>query len=204
LALGLRACAAADIPVPQTILVPERQKTMFTDLLKSLRTSSLFSPEPRGRRRTPAPSIRPSVEQFDERCMLSAGVGPFAALPLEPGHAAAALALKSGHHQRNHFRAQFPNRSITPLVAVGHQATLRGTIVDGDPRNGNFVLQVSWGDSTAPQVFSFPGKPSRQIEVDHVFQEAGVHTVHLIWHDFNPALGFGPAISDDLQITTSP
>jgi hypothetical protein len=176
---------------------------MFTDLLKSLRANPLFSPGPRGRRRTPAPSFRAGVEQFDERCLLSAGVGPLVALPLESGHTAAALVLKSGHHHRNHFRAQFPNRSITPIVAVGHQATLTGTINDGDPRNGNFVLQVSWGDSTAPQVFSFPGIPSRQIEVDHVFQEVGLHTVHLIWRDFNPALGFGPAISDDLHLVVT-
>jgi hypothetical protein len=176
---------------------------MFTDLLKYLCGSPLFSAGPRGPRRTPAPSFRPGVEQFDERCLLSAGVSPLAALPLEPGHAAA-LVLKSGHHHRNHFKAQFPNRSITPLVAVGHQATLTGTINDSDPVHGTFVLQVNWDDGTPIQVASFPAQSTRKVTLPHIYNEVGQHTVHLIWNDFNPALGFGPAISDDLTVNVTP
>jgi hypothetical protein len=176
---------------------------MWTNLLKSLRASTLFSQGPRGRRRAPAPSIRPGVEQFDERCLLSAGVAPLAALPLDPGHAVAVPALKRGHHLRNHFRAQFPNRSITPNVRAGQPATLSGTIVDADV-HGTFILQVNWDDGTPTQVFSFPGKPSRQIAEDHVFQEVGQHTVIIIWRDFRSGLGFGPALTDDLTVDVTP
>jgi hypothetical protein len=87
---------------------------------------------------------------------------------------------------------------------VGAVVTLRGTINDSDPVHGTFVLQVNWDDGSAPEVFSFAAKPSREIAVTHVFQAVGQHTVHLIWRDENPLLGFGPALSDDLTVNWDP
>jgi hypothetical protein len=129
-------------------------------------------------------TFHPTVEALDDRCLLSI------VSPRDP-------------QLRNHFKALFPNRSVTSQVTEGAVARLTGTIVDADP-HGTFVLQVDWNDGTATQVASFPAKPTIELSLTHVFQTVGQHTVHLIWRDKNRVLGFGPALSDDLIVHVTP
>jgi hypothetical protein len=173
------------------------------------------------KRRPPGPARRKPqshrlvIEALEDRAvpsnlpvMAAHGVERFAVVSALKGAVTRALDAgapvahrhKGAHHHPNHFIAKFPNRSITPVVTEGSVATLRGTIVDGDP-NGTFVLQVDWGDSTPTQVFLFP--PRGQVELSHTYTVLGVHTVHLIWRDLLDG-SFGPARSDDLTVQWDP
>jgi hypothetical protein len=132
------------------------------------------------------------VEPLDERCLLAAGVAPLGTLALGPGHAVTAHTHRRVHHHRHGFVAKFVDRSVTPLVKAGTAATLRGTIVDGDP-NGTFILQVGWGDNTPVETFKFP--PHGQVQLLHTYTAAGEFTVHLAWRDIH-----GPALTGDLTV----
>jgi autotransporter-associated beta strand protein len=82
---------------------------------------------------------------------------------------------------------QFQNRSVTPLVAEGSVATLRGTIVSPDPQQ-KFILEVSWGDGTPVETFTFPpGSDGQACSVSHRYLNnapgGGGFQIHLFWHN---------------------
>jgi hypothetical protein len=111
------------------------------------------------------------------------------------GEAGVAAHARMSVPQHPHsFVAKFQDRSVTPLVAEGSVATLRGTIVDGDP-NGVFLLSVDWGDSTPVQHFVFDPKVTSQVELTHRYTKAGDFTIHLVWRDAR-----GPENTADLSI----
>jgi autotransporter-associated beta strand protein len=91
--------------------------------------------------------------------------------------------------------AAFQNRSVTSQITEGSVATLRGTIVDSDP-HGTFLLQVTWGDGSAPKTFTFPPSAPRTVSLNHRYADEGQFTVHLVWQDRN-----GPSNSADLAVT---
>jgi autotransporter-associated beta strand protein len=89
------------------------------------------------------------------------------------------------------------NRSITSPVTEGSVATLTGTIIDADP-NGTFVLQVTWGDGTPTETFTFPPSAPREVSLQHRYVQEGQFTAHLQWQDVN-----GPPTTADLAVTVT-
>jgi hypothetical protein len=89
------------------------------------------------------------------------------------------------------------NRSITSVINEGSVATLRGTIIDADP-NGTFVLQVTWGDGTPTETFTFPPSAPREVSLQHRYAQEGQFSVHLQWQDTN-----GPPTTADLAVTVT-
>jgi hypothetical protein len=79
------------------------------------------------------------------------------------------------------------DRSVTPQVAEGSVATLRGTISLAAPQD-QFILEVSWGDDSPTQVVTFPaGSDGQVVELSHRYANnnpAGTpYTVHAAWHN---------------------
>jgi hypothetical protein len=92
----------------------------------------------------------------------------------------------------------FQNRSITSSVTEGSVATLRGTIVEPD-RPDSFILEVTWGDGSPTQTFTFPpGSNGQQVQVTHTYVDEGVYTAHLFWHDQH-----GAGNSTDMQVVVT-
>jgi autotransporter-associated beta strand protein len=82
---------------------------------------------------------------------------------------------------------QFQNRSVTSSVTEGSVATLRGTIVSPDPQQ-KFILEVSWGDGTPVETFTFPpGSDGQLCSVSHRYLNnapgGGEFPIHLFWHN---------------------
>jgi hypothetical protein len=74
------------------------------------------------------------------------------------------------------------DRSVTPMVAEGSVATLRGTIVEPDPQD-SFFFEVKWGDGTPTQTLVYaPGQP-RDVSVTHLYAASGQYQIDLFWHD---------------------
>jgi autotransporter-associated beta strand protein len=78
--------------------------------------------------------------------------------------------------------SQFDNRQVTSPVTEGTVATLRGTIVDPDTGD-NFTLNVSWGDGSPPQTFTFAPDAPRDVSLQHLYQTSGSFTIGLSWQD---------------------
>src|SRR5262249_4870001 len=88
------------------------------------------------------------------------------------------------------------DRSVTPLVAEGSVATLTGTMVLAAPGDA-FALEVSWGDNTPTETFTFPpGSDGHVVGVTHRYRDDGVYPVHAAWHN-----QFGGGNSADFSVT---
>lgn len=76
----------------------------------------------------------------------------------------------------------FQNRSITPTIDEGGEATLTGHITTILPTD-IFFLEVNWGDGGRTETFKFkPGDP-RDVVLHHRYRDDGVYSVGLLWRD---------------------
>lgn len=86
--------------------------------------------------------------------------------------------------------ADFRDRSITTVVGENGIATLKGTIVEVDPKD-TFKLTINWGDGKS-QIAIFPaGSNGKLISLNHSYisGRAEPYVVTLTWQDSNKAGG---------------
>jgi hypothetical protein len=128
--------------VPQTALFQQREKTMWTDLLRSVHAKFLGSPRARGRRGTPAATFRPAVEALDERSLPSAQPAlPLSAFTLQPGH----LGLLRAFQQQLHLGSLY---AALPDLGAGQTAAAPNTFV-GQIAGTNLLVAVVVGPQEA-------------------------------------------------------
>jgi hypothetical protein len=93
------------------------------------------------------------------------------------------LNVEAGEHINNNTPAAFKDRTITSPIDEGSLATLSGTITDPDLKD-TFMLQVNWGDATAPQTYLFPaGSNGQRVSVTHLYADHGNYSISLFWTD---------------------
>jgi autotransporter-associated beta strand protein len=78
--------------------------------------------------------------------------------------------------------AMFPNRRVTSPLRESHYVVVSGTISDPD-RLDTFFLDVSWGDGTPPQTYTFPPGTPRDVNISHRYAHHGTYTIVLAWRD---------------------
>jgi hypothetical protein len=69
--------------------------------------------------------------------------------------------------------------SFPSSIQAGQVATLKGRLVDPDPR-ARLTLRVTWGDGSQPETIR-PGQ--EPFTLQHRYGKAGKYTVHLVWFD---------------------
>jgi hypothetical protein len=81
--------------------------------------------------------------------------------------------------------------SFPQSIRAGQLATLKGRLVDPDPR-ARLTLRVTWGDGSRPETIR-PGQ--NPFTLQHRYGKAGKYTVHLVWFDAQ-----GHANSEELSL----
>jgi hypothetical protein len=96
----------------------------------------------------------------------------------------------------------FQDRTVTSPVLSGETVTVTGTITDPDPGD-TFFLEVSWGDGTPAEVFTFPGSAGT-VSVTHRYPGAALaqapradYVIRLAWKDEHGA----PPRTAELPVT---
>lgn len=94
----------------------------------------------------------------------------------------------------------FKDRSVTARVFEGGFVTLTGTITEPDLLD-TFTLEVTWGDGTPTETFTFGPDEPRTVQVFHRYLDdhrkgSDVFPIHLLWRDEH-----GGSNSGDLSTT---
>ena len=86
--------------------------------------------------------------------------------------------------------ADFRDRSITTVVGENGLVTLKGTIVEVDPKD-SFKLTINWGDGKSQIFNSAAGSNGRLVSLSHSYISGRVapYIVTLTWQDSNKAGG---------------